>query len=154
MIAAFALMPEKRLVVVGDGPEFNNLKSGAPPNITFTGYLSAQALNSYLSKAKAFVFAADEDFGIAPVEALGCGIPVIALNKGGTAETIKDGVYGVLFDKQDPNSIKEAVIRFEGKASGFDPDVLRNYAGQFRRSIFEEKIKNFVDSKLAEFYKS
>lgn len=153
IISAFSSMPGRRLIVAGDGPEFNNLKSKGAPNITFTGYLSAQELHSYLSKAKAFVFAADEDFGIAPVEALGCGTPVIALNKGGTAETIIDGNYGILFDRQDDKSISDAVIRFENSFSSFKPDLLRTYAQQFGRNIFEQKIKAFVDSKIDIFQK-
>ncbi len=153
IISAFSSMPGRRLIIVGDGPELNNLRSMGAPNITFTGYLPGQELNSYLSKARAFVFAADEDFGIAPIEALGCGTPVIALNKGGTAETIKDGTFGILFDRQDVKSISDAVNRFENNADSFKPDLLRTYAQQFGRNIFEQKIKAFVDNKIESFQK-
>ncbi|MHB1685929.1 MAG: glycosyltransferase family 4 protein [Ignavibacteriaceae bacterium] len=153
IVEAFSKMPDKKLIIIGEGPDEAKLKSKSTKNIEFTGYQPLENLKSYMQKAKAFVFAADEDFGIMPVEALACGTPVIALNKGGTAETIIDNRTGILFDRQDSESIKNAVLRFEKLQNNFDPASLNNYAKQFDRKIFEEKIINFVSGKAKEFFK-
>ncbi len=153
IIEAFSKMPDKKLVIIGEGPDEVKLKSISSKNIEFAGYQTASKLNDYMQRAKAFVFAADEDFGIMPVEALASGTPVIALNKGGTAETIIDNKTGILFDRQDSESIKNAVLRFEKFTGGFDPGFLNSYAKQFDRKIFEEKIYNFINAKEKEFFK-
>jgi glycosyltransferase involved in cell wall biosynthesis len=89
ILQAFAKMPNKKLVVIGEGPEWNKAKVFAGPNITMLGYQSEEVLKDYMQRAKAFVFAAEEDFGIAPLEAQACGTPVIAFGKGGALETIR-----------------------------------------------------------------
>lgn len=153
IIEAFSLMPEKKLVIIGDGPDEAKLKSKATSNIEFAGYQTQEKLKSFMQNAKAFVFAADEDFGIMPVEALASGTPVIAYNKGGTAETIIDNQTGILFGSQTSDSIKDAVIRFEKSQDNFDPVALNYYAKQFDRKIFEDKIKRFASEKAKEFFK-
>jgi len=105
-----------------------------------------------MQKAKAFVFAAEEDFGIVPIEALSCGTPVIALNKGGTAETITDSVTGIHFNEQTVESLMQAVKRFESIQNSFDPKALSGYAKQFDRSVFEDKIKSFIREKSDLFF--
>jgi glycosyltransferase involved in cell wall biosynthesis len=89
IVEAFSKMPEKRLVVIGDGSEMSKIKSKASKNIEILGYQPDAVMTDYMQRAKAFVFAAEEDFGITPVEAQACGTPVIAFGKGGSLETIR-----------------------------------------------------------------
>ncbi len=153
MIAeAFSQIGDKKLLIIGDGPEGKKIKAKSSGNIEFLGAQPREKLREYMQKAKAFVFAADEDFGIMVIEALSCGTPVIALNKGGTGETLIDGKTGILFDSQHAAQIKDAVLRFEKCPGKFEPSELSEYARQFDRKIFEEKIKSFVDEKCREFF--
>jgi glycosyltransferase involved in cell wall biosynthesis len=149
---AFSAMPDKKLVIIGDGPEMKKIKSRAGKNIEILGYQDFSVLKSYLQKAKAFIFAAEEDFGIIVVEAMACGTPVIALNKGGASETVIDNKSGILFNHQTPDSIKEAVVKFELTQDKFDPSMIRTHSLQFGRNIFEDSIKQFVDEKSDEFF--
>jgi glycosyltransferase involved in cell wall biosynthesis len=146
IVEAFSQMPGKKLLVAGDGPNRKLIESKAAKNIELLGYLPAEKLNQYMRKAKAFVFAAEEDFGITVVEALSCGTPVIALNKGGTAETVIDGFNGIHFGEQTAASIIDAVNKFE-TVNNFDYRKINEFAGQFSREIFEEKIKAFIEEK-------
>ena len=93
-------MPDKKLFVIGDGEEYNSIKEIAKENITLLGYQEFDQMIKYMQKAKAFLYAAVEDFGIVPIEAMSCGTPVIALNQGGTAETITDTITGIHFENQ------------------------------------------------------
>ncbi|WP_254655338.1 glycosyltransferase family 4 protein [Selenomonas sp. oral taxon 137] len=105
IVEAFTAMPEKRLVVIGDGPEFGKIKKKAGSNVTLLGYQPFEVLRDKMQKAKAFVFAAEEDFGIIPVEAQACGTPVIAYGRGGALETVIPGRTGVFFiSKRTPLS--------------------------------------------------
>ena len=150
---AFSKMPDKKLIIIGDGPEEKKIKSKAASNIEFIGYQPGEKLKSYMQKAKAFVFAAEEDFGIIMIEALSSGTPVIAFNKGGASETIIKNETGILFNEQKPENIIEAVKEFEKTQDKFNPNSLSKYAKQFDRKIFEEKMKNFVEEKCFEFFK-
>ena len=152
IVDAFSSMPDRKLVIIGDGPEMKKIKSKAGKNIEILGYQDSNVLKSYMQKAKAFIFAAEEDFGIIVVEAMACGTPVLALNKGGASETVIDNVSGVLFNHQTPDSIKEAVMKFESLQDKFDPSTVRNHSLQFGRNIFENKIKKYVDEKSEEFF--
>jgi glycosyltransferase involved in cell wall biosynthesis len=152
IVDAFSAMPDKKLVVIGDGPEMKKIKSKAGKNVEILGYQAFASLKSYMQKAKAFVFAAEEDFGIIAVEAMACGTPVIALNKGGASETVSDNNTGILFDYQSPQSVKEAVLKFESIQDKFDPSIIRAHSLQFSRNIFEEKIKQFIDEKSNDFF--
>ncbi|EFI6370280.1 glycosyltransferase, partial [Escherichia coli] len=89
IVEAFSHMKDKKLVVIGDGPEMNKIKAKATSNIEILGYQSNSVMVDYMRNARAFVFAAEEDFGITPVEAQSCGTPVIAYGKGGALETIR-----------------------------------------------------------------
>ncbi|HSP89089.1 MAG TPA: glycosyltransferase, partial [Ignavibacteriaceae bacterium] len=113
---------------------------------------SGEELKSLMQKAKAFVFAAEEDFGITVVEAMACGTPVIALNKGGTAETVVDGLTGILFESQDAIDIKNAVLKFEEMKNNFDASKISLHAKKFSREIFEKKIKEYVQNKSVNFF--
>ena len=149
---AFTKMPEKKLIIVGNGPDEKKIKTQSGKNIELVGFQNGKALAKYMQKAKAFVFAADEDFGIMVVEALSAGTPVIAFNKGGVTETIKNGETGILFNEQSVESIIEAVKTFEQKENTFDSISLSNYAKQFDKNIFEEKLNKFVTDKCEKFF--
>lgn len=152
IVEAFSQMPDKRLVIAGTGPELNKLKSNFLVNVEFIGYQDENSLKELMQKAKAFVFTAEEDFGIVVVEAMACGTPVIALNKGGTAETVVDGKTGILFENQNVEDIKNAVRRFESIEDSFNHNEISEYTKKFSRKIFEEKIKQYVDEKSDEFF--
>ncbi|WP_053970750.1 glycosyltransferase [Mangrovimonas sp. ST2L15] len=149
IIGAFNQMPEKKLIISGNGPEMKRLKKMAKSNIEFTGFLSQSDLHKYMSSAKAFVFAAEEDFGIIPVEAQACGTPIIGLGKGGINETVLHDKTGVLFRDQDIKSIKGAIDYFETKK--FNPEEIRKHAEKFSRKRFENEFKTFVEEKYQEF---
>lgn len=153
IVDAFSMMKDKKLKIVGDGPELKSIKSKASDNIEILGYKDGNELKSLMQKAKAFVFAAEEDFGITVVEAMACGTPVIALNKGGTAETVIDEKTGILFDSQTAESIKKAVLRFEETESHFHPGQISQYTNKFSRDIFEKNIKEYVDGKSLNFFR-
>jgi glycosyltransferase involved in cell wall biosynthesis len=152
IVEAFSAMPDKKLIVIGDGPEMRKIKSKAGKNIEILGYQDFASLKSYMQKAKAFIFAAEEDFGIIAVEAMACGTPVIALNKGGVSETVSDNNTGILFNQQSPESIKEGVLQFELIQDKFDPAIIRAHSLQFGRNIFEEKLKQFINEKSNDFF--
>ncbi|NDE89794.1 MAG: glycosyltransferase family 4 protein [Alphaproteobacteria bacterium] len=148
IVEAFAHMPDKRLIVIGDGPERDAVAAAARPNVTFLGHQPRSVVVDYMQRAKAFVFAAEEDFGIVPVEAQGCGTPVIAFAKGGALETVIDGKTGLFFDVQNVTSLIDAVKRFEAHTSHFDPQAICQNAERFASNHFQEKFKAFVDSAL------
>lgn len=151
IVRAFSKMPDKKLVVIGDGPQFEKVKQAAAPNITIMGYQPFEILRDHMQRAKAFVFAAEEDFGIIPVEAQACGTPVIAFSKGGVLETVVDGKTGVLFQEQTEKSIQAAVERFEQEFQ-FDPDAIRLHACSFSTERFKTQFKSFVGQKSEEFF--
>lgn len=154
IVEAFAGMPDKRLVVIGDGPEFDKAKAVAGPNVTLMGYQSFEVLRSHMQRAKAFVFAAEEDFGIAPVEAQACGTPVIAYGKGGALETVKgldsDRPSGVFYREQSTAAIRAAVEQFESQAHRFTPAACRENAETFSAERFRTQFKAFVDTCIAD----
>jgi glycosyltransferase involved in cell wall biosynthesis len=143
IVEAFNEMPQKRLIVIGNGEEYEAIKSIAKSNITVLGYQKDALLLEYMQKAKAFVYAAIEDFGIVPIEAMACGTPVIALNDGGTSETVIDGVNGVHFEKQNIYDICRAVERFESLV--FDAIKIRETA--MRYTHFKDEFRTFVELK-------
>ena len=150
IVEAFSKMPNKKLIVIGDGPEMIKIKSKATKNIELLGHVSYDVLLSTMQKAKAFVFAAEEDFGIVPVEAQACGTPVIAFGKGGVVETVANEVSGMFFNEQKPQSIIESVSMFE--KIDFDPEIVRGNSEKFSKERFEKEFKEYVDLKVNEFY--
>ena len=150
IVEAFARMPDKRLVVIGDGPETEAAQRAAGPNVQFLSQQPRSVLIDFMQRAKAFVFAAEEDFGIVPVEAQGCGTPVIAFGKGGALETVVDGATGVFFKEQTPESLMDAVQRFESRAAKFDKQIIRANAERFQAARFRKDFKAFVDKAMAE----
>ncbi len=145
IVEAFNAMPQKRLVVIGAGEELPDIKKIAGPNVEVLGYQNDEVLVDYMQRAKAFVYAAVEDFGIVPVEAQACGTPVIALDDGGTAETVVDGVSGVHFSTQDNVSIVKAVTRFE--TLSFDACKIAENAENYKRERFREEFFSFVQER-------
>ncbi|MGF6329980.1 glycosyltransferase involved in cell wall biosynthesis [Pseudomonas sp. BS3782 TE3695] len=149
IVDAFKNMPDRKLVVIGDGPQFNKIKENAAPNIEILGYQEFSVLRDYMERARAFVFAAEEDFGIIPVEAQACGTPVIAFSKGGALETVIDGETGVFFPTQTAEAIQQAVDNFE-KSFIFSPALIRANAEKFSSQNFRNDLKSFVDKKIAQ----
>jgi glycosyltransferase involved in cell wall biosynthesis len=139
------------LVVVGDGPARRQLEKLAGKTVTFTGYLSGDKLNDCIKQARAFIFSAEEDFGIVNVEAQACGVPVIALGRGGALETVVKDRTGIFFYRQDVMSLVAAVKEFLSKESSFDPQAIRKNAEQFPRARFEREFKKFVDDAWERF---
>jgi glycosyltransferase involved in cell wall biosynthesis len=151
IVDTFSQMPDKRLVVIGDGPDKKRIKKIASKNVELLGFQSMDNLANYMRNAKAFIFASEEDFGITMVEAQACGTPVIAYRIGGASEIVKDRKTGILFDKQNPTELKRAIEEFEKMENDFDLLEIRRHAENFDRKIFEEKIRLFIDEKWKEF---
>ena len=148
IVEAFSKMPDKKLIVIGDGPDFEKIKAKARENVTLMGYQPFEVLKNHMQRAKAFVFAAEEDFGITPVEAQACGSPVIAFGKGGALETIvgldKENPTGMFFKEQTVESICEAVSQFDEQQRVFLPKNCRENAERFSTERFLEEIKQYV----------
>lgn len=156
IVEAFSMMPDKKLIVVGDGPEFSRIKALAGPNVQVLGHQPFATLKQYMQKAKAFVFAAEEDFGITPVEAQACGTPVIAYGRGGALETVRgvglvSGPTGLFFHEQTAQAIVQAVQKFEQHASEFSPDVCRANAETFSTENFKSQMATVVKDAIADF---
>ncbi|KAF0126444.1 MAG: glycosyl transferase family protein [Elusimicrobia bacterium] len=141
---AFSAMPEKELFIIGDGPEFSKVKGKAGPNVKLLGYQENHVLTDYLQRARAFVFAAEEDFGIAPLEAQACGTPVIAYGAGAVKETIIEGETGLYFENQTVESIIDAVNRFESGGKIFDVAKIRRNAERFSSERFRTELSELV----------
>jgi glycosyltransferase involved in cell wall biosynthesis len=145
IVEAFSRMPDKTLVVVGDGPDFEKVKAKAGRNIRLLGYQPAGVMQEHLQKARAFVYAAEEDFGIVTVEAQACGTPVIAFGRGGSLETVIDNRTGIFFKEQTVESLHDAVLRFEKICDTFDLNMIRRNAEQFSEERFRNEFKEFID---------
>lgn len=155
IIEAFNQMPDKKLVVIGGGPNLEAYRKLANDNVTVMGYQPFDVLKDKMQHAKAFVFAADEDFGMIPIEAQSCGTPVIAYGHGGSLETVNGGKTGLFFNEQTPEAIVEAVNRFEAMGSQpFAPADCRQWAEGFSEERFKREIKEFVEEKYEEFKKN
>ena len=155
LVQAFAKLPDKRLVVVGDGPEMARLKAQAGPNVQLVGYQGFDALRETMERARAFLFASQEDFGIVIVEAQACGTPVIAFGKGGALETVRGletgQPTGVFFGEQTVSSILQAIETFERESDRIEPGACRNNAQRFRVERFGKQFSDFVGEQWSEF---
>ncbi|MDD9148201.1 glycosyltransferase family 4 protein [Sporolactobacillus sp. CQH2019] len=154
IVEAFSQMPDKKLYVIGDGPEYGKIKRMAGENVVLLGYQDAETLTHYMQNAKAFVFAAEEDFGITPVEAQACGTPVIAFGKGGVLETVR-GIdsgkpTGIFYSEQTTDSLIGAVKEFEAKQALFNPQSCRENALPFSEQRFREEFRTYVEKKIEE----
>lgn len=140
IVDAFAQMPDKKLIVIGDGPDYEKIKAKATSNVTMMGYQPFEVLRDHMQRAKAFVFAAEEDFGIAPVEAQACGTPVIAYGKGGALETVVEGETGMFFEEQRVEAIIKAINQFEENYGEFMFKAIRKHAETFSVERFRNEV--------------
>jgi glycosyltransferase involved in cell wall biosynthesis len=151
---AFAMMGDRQLVIIGDGPDATKIQAAAGPGATvrMVGHCSREELREWLRGARAFIFAAEEDFGIAPVEAQACGTPVIAFGKGGATETVRSvddpdcgrTATGLFFAEQSTQAIIDAVRRFEALPVPISPHACRANAERFSAAHFRDEIRALV----------
>ncbi len=154
IVEAFRALPQEKLIVAGDGPELPRLRALAGPNVEFVGYRQDAELRSLMASARAFLFAAEEDFGIVPVEAQGEGTPVLALGRGGARETVVTTGptrTGLFFDSPEPDAISATVRRFVATEESFRPEACHRNALRFETRRFEETFTAFVRQQYAEF---
>ncbi len=130
------------LKVAGSGRDLERLTSMAGPTVEFLGWVPDEALPELMARCRAFLFAGAEDFGIAPLEAMAAGRPVIAFAYGGALDTVIEGVSGALFPEQTFESLTQALQRFDAEA--YDPAVMRAHAEQFDRTVFRRRMTAFV----------
>jgi len=150
IVSAFTRM-KRPLVVIGDGPDFEKIKRLAGPNVQLMGYQPDEVVRDYMERCKAFVFAAEEDFGITPVEAQAAGAPVIAYGRGGVTETVVAGKTGLFFQKQSEESLIEAVDAFERDSHSFDSEIIRRHAERFSRERFQREISVLIEQAWKKF---
>ena len=132
------------LKIIGEGPERKNLQKRAAPNIEFLGFQSEESVAQLLEQARGFICAAEEDFGIAIVEAQAAGCPVIAYKGGGALETVIEGETGLLFETQTAGSLHEAVQKFQESAHCFHMDVMVDNAHRFSKARFLKSFREFI----------
>lgn len=160
IVEAFAAMPQRRLVVIGDGPEMARLRALAAghANVELLGYRAQSEMARLLSGARAFVFAAEEDFGIAPLEAQASGIPVIAYGKGGALESVRSidtqnpqGATGLFFSEQTVSSLIGAIQRYESVEAAFDSAACRSHAELYGPARFRDALATRVSEAWERF---
>jgi glycosyltransferase involved in cell wall biosynthesis len=155
IVAAFRDLPAHRLVVIGDGPERARIEALAGPNVRLLGHATDAERDRWLAAARAFIFAADEDFGIAPVEAQARGTPVIAYAQGGALESVRgledNAPTGLFYTEQSAEAITAAVRRFEAVAPRVTAQACRDNAMRFSAQRFREEFGTFVSARLDEF---
>jgi glycosyltransferase involved in cell wall biosynthesis len=148
LVEAFAHLPQQRLVVIGDGPQLKSLQAKATPNVTLLGHQGFEVLRSHLERAKAFLFAGREDFGIVMAEAQAAGCPLIAYGRGGAAEIVRgldsDRPTGVLFDEQSPAAVLDAIRLFEREGRQIQAGACRANAERFSQDRFRREFYEFA----------
>jgi len=160
LVDAFRELPDRKLTVVGTGEDLEKIRANAPPNVTFLGRAPDEVLKTTLQRARAFLFAAEEDFGISPVEAQACGIPVIAFGRGGALESIR-GVWtgemphrdptGVFFAHQTAPSVRDAIHFFESQEAMFQPSACIENSRRFAPGVFKRKFMDQAESSWQAF---
>lgn len=155
IVDTFAQMPDKKLVIIGDGPEAHRLSGLNLPNITWLGFQPGDILRDHMQRARAFIFAAKEDFGIVPLEAQACGTPVIAFGQGGVHETVigpeKPHPTGLFFYEQTITALSAAIQEFERNRPQFTPSACRANAEKFSNQRFQTEIKALVEDAWQQF---
>jgi len=149
----------RKLVIAGDGPEMKRLRKRAGENIEFLGEATESQLRNIYAQCRALLFAADEDFGMVPLEAQSFGRPVIAYGMGGSLETVigayppigqvqtkeMDGITGVFFKEQTPDSLAQAILSFEAGEESFVPHRIQLHARKFDTAVFVDRLRNYVE---------
>jgi glycosyltransferase involved in cell wall biosynthesis len=154
IVDAFRLLPELRLIVVGDGPERDRLRARAGANVSFVGFVGSHELRRLMREARAVITAAEEDFGIVPVEAQGEGTPVVALGRGGACETVVTtgcAPTGVFFDSPESGAIAAAINEYLLQEQRFCRQACHRNALRFSEARFEKEFISFVADHYAEF---
>jgi glycosyltransferase involved in cell wall biosynthesis len=144
IVKTFSKLKDKKLIVIGDGPNFKKIKKLSSSNVELLGRVDFETLKNYLKKAKAFIYMADEDFGILPVEAQACGTPVIAYRKGGVLESVIENKTGLFFDYQNEESLINAILKFEKIEDKFEPYEIRKNSEKFSKEEFRKKFSEFI----------
>lgn len=153
VVRTFENLKDRKLIVIGDGPDLKKVKSISPPNVEIIGHQPLERLKEYYSHAKALIYPQIEDFGITAVEAMASGTPVIAFGKGGALETVKELETGIFFYVQSPESLIEAIRKFEKIIDKFDPSKIRKHSFNFSSEKFREKYKAFVKKAIEDFFR-
>jgi glycosyltransferase involved in cell wall biosynthesis len=161
IVRSFSLLPDRQLVVIGDGPDGDRVRRMAGPNVTFVGRQPQEVVVEHLQHARAFLFAAEEDFGIVSVEAQACGTPVIAYGRGGSLETVRgvtaeddppgEDTTGVFYGEQSPSCLAAAVEYFERHVDRFCAEACRRQAERFSYPRFREEFRSFVEQQWSAF---
>ena len=154
IVEAFTRIRDKKLIIIGSGSQMKKIKEIAGKNIEILGYQKDDVVKDYLERAKAFVYAAEEDFGIAMVEAQACGTPVVAFRKGGASEIVVEGKTGILFDVQSSETIIEAIKRLDMMYDRLNLAEIRENALRFSKERFRKEFKDFVEEVLRDRKKS
>jgi len=141
----------RKLVVIGSGQDAKKLRAKAGPNVEFLGWQSDEVIRDHFRRCRAVLYPGEEDFGIVPLEAQGCGAPVIAFGRGGALETVRalgqvEEPTGVLFEVQSVEALVDAMERFEKNASAFDPQAARQNALPFARERYEAELFGYVEA--------
>jgi glycosyltransferase involved in cell wall biosynthesis len=147
VVEAFAMLPDRQLVVVGSGPDEAEVREVAGANTFFTGTVGDTELAWLYANAAGLVAAAYEDFGITPLEAAAFGVPVAALRWGGYLDTVRDGETGVFFDRPEAGSIRDAVVRLLGRS--WDRAALLAHAATFSEERFARRMREVVTEEIA-----
>ncbi len=135
----------KRLVIIGTGNDEARLKRLAGTNIDFLGFKPDEVVKEYLENCRAFIFPGEEDFGIAPVEAMACGKPVLALRKGGLTETMIEGVTGQFFEEPDVESMEAGLTQLLINERDYDAKTIAKHASQFSEKAFKKAMKAVIE---------
>lgn len=136
----------RKLIIIGDGAQRQLLESMAEENIEFLGYKPDSTTKEYMQNCRALIFPGEEDFGITPVEAMACGKPVLAYGKGGTLESIQEGISGEFFHEETPESLIKGLTKLMLNEKKYDYKKIRRIAERFDESVFESKIKKIISS--------
>jgi glycosyltransferase involved in cell wall biosynthesis len=134
----------RRLIIIGDGPDRQRLEKLADDRIEFLGRQPDKIVNYYAARCQALLFPGEEDFGMVPLEVNAAGRPVIAYRGGGALETVIENVTGVFFDQQNGHSLAEAMEKFEGLS--WQQETLRHHAEKFDRNVFAFRVLQFLGS--------
>lgn len=151
IVESFKTLPNEKLIIIGDGPDFKKIQQIKPPNVELLGFQPTKVLADYMQRAKAFIFAAEEDFGILPLEAQACATPVIAFGRGGARETVcglnHPNPTGLFFNEQTITAIQQAIQLFPTVQHQFKLNHFAENVARFSPDIFKQKIQAVVRSK-------